>query len=112
MSSETTANWLSMLCINESMKAVCLDDSEGWPQRVQKKDIYEDYSEWCSKRNRHSDHMMIFFKELKKLGFRPTKKRLPGGGRVPAVEVPLLGNLIESMQQLHNMNLKDDDDDE
>jgi hypothetical protein len=110
MSSETTANWISMLCINESMKATCLDDTEGWPLKVQKKDLYEDYTEWCSKRNIRSDHMMIFFKELKKLGFRPTKKRLPGGGRVPAVEVPLLETLIESMKQLHNMNLKEEDD--
>jgi len=110
MAAETTPNWMAGICINESMLAPCVDDTEGWPIVVQKKDMYEDYVGWCARRNKHADHMTVFFKELRALEFMPTKKRLPGGGRAPSLKVPTIEKLTHLMEDVYGINLGESED--
>lgn len=108
---ESVPAWLSSVGLSHTLHSPCLKDVEGsWPQIVQKSTLFEEYEDWCMKRKKFVEHMNVFFKKVREVGFNPTRVKAPSGHRVPAVKVPELEVFTNNMLKTYGIDLENNDD--
>lgn len=107
---DTTLDWWITKITNGTLESNDFKDHEmPWPESVSTTDLYEEYEEFCLKRNRIPEHVTVFGKEMRKYGlkqYRPTINKIKRRG----FKIPSLESSAEVIKKEYGIDLEFIDD--
>lgn len=109
-SSNTIVNWMTEIAMRGIILTPCIKDIEAdWPSIVEKTGLLQEYKEWCSQNNARPEHIVVFFKELRKFKMTGTKASMHNR-RIPAMKIPELSSIIHILLTEHHIDIEGDED--